>query len=170
MSVSESLFVVGSETRIAMRELSVADLASVLPIERSAHQIPWPEDILRDSLNKNECIGIEVDGVLSGFSVVMKILDECHLLNLCVAKSAQRQGLGKCLLQALVDRARETRCSFVYLEVRVSNLSAITLYHDAGFNEVGIRPNYYPCLGPGARQQREDALLMTLDLTLDAFA
>lgn len=157
MHVSE-----GSKT---IRALTVADLAWVLPIERSAHTSPWPEEVLRDSLSKNECVGIEVDGVLSGFSVTMKILDECHLLNLCVAKSAQRKGLGKRLLQALVDRARENRCVFVYLEVRVSNLPAITMYRDAGFNEVGIRPNYYPA----PRQQREDALLMTLDLGVDAF-
>lgn len=158
--------VVGSDARFGMRALSVADLELVLPIERSAHQSPWPEEVFRDSLLKNECVGIEVDGVLSGFSVVMKILDECHLLNLCVAKSSQRKGLGKRLLQAVIDRAQENRCAFVYLEVRVSNLAAITLYHDAGFNEVGIRPNYYP----GPRQQREDALLMTLDLGVDAFA
>ncbi len=154
-----------SEPRIETRSLSAADFASVLPIERGAHPSPWPDDVLRDSLSKNECVGIEVDGVLSGFSVVMKILDECHLLNLCVAKSAQRNGLGKRLLQAVVDRALENRCAFVYLEVRVSNLAAISLYRDAGFNEVGIRPNYYPA----PRQQREDALLMTLDLGVDAF-
>lgn len=154
------------DARIGLRSLNTSDLASVLPIERSAHLSPWPEEVFRDSLQKNECVGIEVDGVLSGFSVVMKILDECHLLNLCVAKSAQRQGLGKRLLQAVTDRALENRCAFIYLEVRVSNLAAISLYHNAGFNEVGIRPNYYPA----ARQQREDALLMTLDLSVNAFA
>lgn len=155
-----------SEASISLRALTLADLDRMLPIERSAHVSPWSDSVLRDSLQKNECVGIEVDGVLSGFSVVMKILDECHLLNLCVAKSAQRRGLGKRLLLSVLDRALENRCAFVYLEVRVSNLAAITLYRDAGFNEVGIRPNYYP----GPRQQRENALLMTLDLGVNAFA
>src|SRR3990167_1670722 len=157
--------VVSSDVSIGLRALTVADLDRMLPIERSAHVSPWSDSVLRESLQKNECVGIEVGGVLSGFSVVMKILDECHLLNLYVAKSAQRKGLGKQLLQAVIERAQENHCAFVYLEVRVSNLAAITLYRDAGFNEVGIRPNYYP----GPRQQREDALLMTLDLGVDAF-
>lgn len=148
-----------------IRELHEADADRMLQIERAAHVVPWSEAVLRESVQgNNECIGIELGSRLLGFAITMKVLDESHLLNLCVDKSLQRQGWGKLLLRAVVDRARKCGCAFVYLEVRVSNQAAITLYRDEGFNEVGIRPNYYP--GP---RQREDALLMTLDLSVDAY-
>jgi ribosomal-protein-alanine N-acetyltransferase len=81
------------------------------------------------------------------------------VLNVCVAPAAQGAGLGRRLIQRLVDLARWHRAERVYLEVRPSNPHAIALYHDLGFNEIGRRPNYYP-----DRAGREDALVMAMEL------
>ena len=50
----------------------------------------------------------------------------------------------------------------MYLEVRTSNKTAIDLYHNRGFNELGIRKGYYP-----ADKGREDALILALDLSFE---
>jgi ribosomal-protein-alanine N-acetyltransferase len=87
------------------------------------------------------------------------------LLNLCIDPEYAGQGFGRFLLKEMIRRALERKCMMFFLEVRVSNTHAINLYFSEGFNEVGIRPNYYP-----AGNGREDAMLMTLDLSVDLYA
>ena len=71
------------------------------------------------------------------------------------AKEAQGQGYGDMLLSFIMDKAREHGALNMFLEVRVSNKVAISLYEKKGFNEMAIRPRYYP-----AENGREDAMLM----------
>jgi ribosomal-protein-alanine N-acetyltransferase len=85
----------------------------------------------------------------------MPVLDEVHILNLTVAPSARRRGLGRALLNRALDRAREVGATSAYLEVRVSNAAAIDLYRSAGFEEIAQRRDYYP-----AANGREDALIL----------
>ena len=89
----------------------------------------------------------------------MMVLDEAHLLNLSVAKSYQKQGLGRFLLEHMLQIAKDHQAANMFLEVRQSNLSAIALYENIGFNEMAIRRAYYP-----AANGREDAVLMGLAL------
>jgi ribosomal-protein-alanine N-acetyltransferase len=84
-------------------------------------------------------------------------LDEAHLLNLSVAKSYQKQGLGRILLEYMVNTAKSNQMANMFLEVRPSNISAIALYENMGFNEMAVRCGYYP-----AANGREDAVLMGL--------
>jgi ribosomal-protein-alanine N-acetyltransferase len=63
------------------------------------------------------------------------------------------------LLTHMTDRAREFHALNMFLEVRVSNVAAITLYEDIGFVEMSVRRGYYP-----AAKGREDAVLMGLAL------
>jgi ribosomal-protein-alanine N-acetyltransferase len=90
---------------------------------------------------------------------MMMVLDEAHLLNLSIAKTYQKQGLGRTLLEHMVDIAKNNQMANMFLEVRQSNISAIALYEIMGFNEMAIRRNYYP-----ATNGREDAVLMGLAL------
>ena len=80
---------------------------------------------------------------------------ECHLLNLCVKPELQNQGYGMLILDYLLDLARMHNADTAFLEVRPSNEFAIKLYQRAGFDEVGVRRNYYPA-GFG----REDAIIL----------
>jgi len=86
--------------------------------------------------------------------------EETHLLNLTVAPARQRQGHGRALLRALADWARARGDATLWLEVRQSNAAGRALYAATGFAEVGLRRAYYPA----HRQQREDAVVMRLDL------
>lgn len=149
-------------TALSFRNLCSSDLASVLVIEKRAYPIPWTQKMLETSLAKDDCFGVELGGVLIGYALVSYVLDEAHLLNICIDPGYKRKGYGRKLLQFAISKAIEKNANVFFLEVRESNQSAIELYFSEGFNEVGLRPNYYP-----AEQGREDAVLMTLELSID---
>ncbi|MGM0517096.1 MAG: ribosomal protein S18-alanine N-acetyltransferase [Pseudomonadota bacterium] len=136
--------------------LAGEDLPEIVAIEEAAHPYPWSEAIFEDCLRA----GYRLDGAfdrgrLLGYSVVMAVLDEWHLLNLCVDPASQRRGVGRYLLDRLLGAARDDRVSSVILEVRAGNRAAIALYESAGFADIGHRKAYYP-----APDGREDARVM----------
>jgi ribosomal-protein-alanine acetyltransferase len=138
-------------------------LDEVMVVERLAYPIPWTRSMFETSLaSSDECWVLMIDGEIAGYAIVSYILDEAHLLNICIHPNYFRQGLGRKLLQYLIARALDKRKNVFFLEVRISNQSAIDLYFSEGFNEVGVRPNYYP-----AKSGKEDAVLMTLELSVD---
>ena len=81
------------------------------------------------------------------------------MLNLCVRPESQQQGIGRKLLRHLISIARRHDAEVLFLEVRLSNKYARSLYADEGFNELGIRRDYYPTAGG-----REDALILARTL------
>ena len=91
-----------------------------------------------------------------GFTSMWVMADEAHITNIAVRQSYQRQGIGELLLISIIDLAIELKASIVTLEVRVSNLTAQSLYQKYGFAQVGLRRNYYT-------DNREDALLMSTE-------
>ncbi len=142
------------------RAMCVQDLESVLRIERSAYEFPWAEAVMRDSLQAGyECAVYEQSGELTAYGVMSTGAQEAHILNLCVDPCYQRRGIGRLLLDYLIKRAGRLQVSSVFLEVRPSNHIARTLYDSYGFNEIGMRREYYP-----AHQGRENALVMGLEL------
>jgi ribosomal-protein-alanine N-acetyltransferase len=148
----------GHGTRI--RPLMATDLETVMAIEERAYGFPWTEGIFRDCLRVGYCCWCyEVDGDLYGYGVMSVAAGESHILNLTVNPDTQRQGIGTRLLKHFMQLARRHSADIVMLEVRPSNIPAIRLYEKLGFNEIGIRQNYYPAL-----DGREDALLLALSL------
>lgn len=145
---------------LQFRPMQVADLDAMMEIERVIYTHPWSRGNFRDSLDAGYSCWILEDGEeIIGYSVLMLAADEAHLLNLSIAGQRQGQGLGWTLLQHMLDVARGHGAANIFLEVRVSNRSAIGLYEKAGFNEMAVRRNYYP-----AHDGREDALLMGMAL------
>lgn len=143
-----------------MRPMREADLAAVAAIERRAYPFPWTPGIFQDCLRAGyECWVLAAGDELVGYGILSAAAGEAHVLNVCVAPERQGQGLGRRLLERLVDLARWHRVERVFLEVRPSNPAAIALYEQAGFNEIGRRPNYYPAHGG-----REDAIVMAMEL------
>ena len=142
------------------RPMRERDLAAVAIIEAEVYSHPWTQGNFRDSLTAGHaCWVVERGDALCAYGVLMMGVDEAHLLNLSVAQALQRQGFGRLLLAFLEARAREFRARIMFLEVRVSNAPARSLYAGAGYREVAVRRNYYP-----AANGREDAILMGKDL------
>ena len=94
-----------------------------------------------------------------GYAVLMVALDEAHLLNFAVASEWQSQGIGRAFLGHMIQVAKDAGAQIVYLEVRPSNNAARHLYRKMGFQQIAIRPEYYP-----AASGREDALFLGLTL------
>ena len=142
------------------RPMREQDLAAVMSIEQRAYEFHWSEGIFRDCLRVGYgCWVMELDGGIAGYGILSLVVGEAHLLNVCIAPEWQRQGYGRLLLEHFIQLAKERGASQMLLEVRPSNQAAIRLYHQRGFNEVGVRKAYYPG-GKG----REDALIMGLAL------
>jgi len=137
-----------------------SDVLAVVAIERSAYTHPWTEGIFRDCLRVGySCTVFEQCGVIDAYGIMSVVAGECHILNICVRPEIQGRGVGRKVLTHLLARARQSGTEAAFLEVRPSNVAAISLYTRMGFNEVGIRRRYYPTHGG-----REDAIIMALDL------
>lgn len=138
------------------RIMTAKDVREVIAIERQAYQYPWTEGIFRDCLRVGyQCRVLELAGEIQVYGIISIAASESHILNICVRPAQRRQGLGRRMLDYLMDEARRCSVETMLLEVRVSNTAAVHMYQQAGFNEIGCRPNYYP-----AKNGREDALLM----------
>jgi [ribosomal protein S18]-alanine N-acetyltransferase len=145
---------------IQIRPMEVDDLEAIMIIERDNFPYPWSQGNFTDSLSAGyHCLVMLEKSQLIGYAVMMMVLDEAHLLNISVHQSKQGHGMGYRLLQHIMALGRRLGGLNLFLEVRPSNHSALKLYERAGFNEMGIRPSYYP-----AKNGREDAVLMGMSL------
>lgn len=136
------------------------DLDAVAALEASLQVFPWSRSNFTDSLAVGHSLWVlRIGGDLVGFSVVMTVLDEAHLLNIGVCKRYQGQGYGARLLRHALENARLNHASKLFLEVRPSNERAVELYRHFGFRQIGLRKGYYP-----ATIGREDALIFDKEL------
>jgi ribosomal-protein-alanine N-acetyltransferase len=142
------------------RPMVESDIDAIMEIEPHIYSHPWSRGNFSDSLVSGYSAWVLLDGAeIIGYALMMMVLDEAHLLNLSIAKAYQKQGLGRLLLEHMIAIARRQNAANMFLEVRPSNISAIALYENIGFNEMAIRRGYYP-----AHNGREDAVLMGLAL------
>ncbi|MEW9897841.1 ribosomal protein S18-alanine N-acetyltransferase [Chitinivorax sp. PXF-14] len=143
------------------RRMSEDDLDRVMAIEQAIYPYPWTRGNFADSLRGEQSCWTAWNPAneMIGYCIIMPVVDEAHLLNISIAKSSQGKGLGRKLLDFAIDTSRAHGASIMLLEVRESNLVAQTLYHSLGFNNSGVRKNYYPVHGG-----REHAVLMELPL------
>lgn len=144
-----------------LRVMQASDLDAVLQVEQNAYTHPWTRAVFNDTLQAGyqaQMLLLEQD--VLGYFVAMQGVDEVHLLNITVAPQYQRQGWAVMIMQAMHTWARSVLAQWSWLEVRVSNARAIHLYQRFGYQQVGLRKNYYPA-GHG---RREDAIVMSLQL------
>ncbi|MBM2830513.1 MAG: putative acetyltransferase [Gammaproteobacteria bacterium] len=142
------------------RPMMDVDLEEILSIEQSAYIYPWSDIIFQDCLRVGYCSWVlEHDATIIAYGVMSVAAGECHLLNLCVRPDVHNRGYGSMMLEYLLNLARDHNADTAFLEVRPSNECARKLYHRAGFNEVGMRRDYYP-----AEFGREDAIILARSL------
>ncbi len=140
--------------------LTPSDLEQVYQIELASHAFPWTEKTLHSNQGERYLnLKLQVDGQIAAFAITQVVLDEATLFNIAVHPDYQRKGLGRELLQHLIDELLQRDVMTLWLEVRASNKGAIALYESFDFNEVTIRRGYYPGVNG-----REDAIVMALTL------
>jgi len=129
----------------------------VLKVERECFPAPWTEAMFRQEVEEKwlsrSFVALQKDDVI-GYVIAWFLRGEVHILNLAVAKSQQRRGIGRHMLAHVVDLAESEQCHMITLEVRVTNEPAKLLYLSMGFAPVGIRRRYY-------HDNNEDAIVMT---------
>jgi ribosomal-protein-alanine N-acetyltransferase len=136
------------------------DLDAMAALEASLQVFPWSRGNFADSLESGYSVWVlRLGGELIGFSVVMSVIDEAHLLNIGVSKRYQGQGYGARLLRHAMECARLGGAAKLFLEVRPSNERAVELYRHFGFCQIGTRKGYYPAV-----TGREDALIFDKEL------
>jgi [ribosomal protein S18]-alanine N-acetyltransferase len=147
------------------RVMQQKDLTEVIAIEKAANQFPWSLKNFEDSLRANHHAWVFLDhqSDIQGYVIVQKVVDELHLLNICVKPESQGKGFGRLMLNHIIYFAETNSSAVILLEVRSSNQRAQQLYLQSGFNEMSVRTAYYP-----AEQGREDAVLMAMDLSMQS--
>jgi ribosomal-protein-alanine N-acetyltransferase len=145
-----------------LRDMQARDLDAVMVIELAAYPFPWTRGNFSDSLNSHYDCKVLHDalGKMAGYFLLMTAVDECHILNITVRPDLQGLGVGRLLFKEIKALAFSNGCSSLLLEVRPSNSQALGVYKKMGFDQIGLRKNYYPA----GEHAREDALVMRLVL------
>ncbi len=139
-----------------IRDICLDDLDQIMILEKNCFSVPWSRDSFENEIEKNNLahyIVLEIDGVIVGYGGAWYIVDEGHITNVAIHNDYRKQGLGKKLVQEMIEKARKANINHMTLEVRKSNIPAITLYERMGFKIAGVRPKYYT-------DNKEDALIM----------
>jgi ribosomal-protein-alanine N-acetyltransferase len=141
----------------SIRRMTDKDLEEILAIEQASYRTPWSRRAFKSEVDTAHAFPL-VLGQTDPPSVVAYVcswltLDECHILNVAVHPSFRRMGLASQLIDHLLDVCRREGILRYFLEVRVSNEGAISLYRKYGFRVCGVRRRYYADTG-------EDALIM----------
>lgn len=134
-------------------------LDSAAQLERLCFSAPWSRTALEEELENPNAVYLAATegGRVVGYGGMRSAAGEYYIDNIAVSPEHRRQGIGRALVAALIERARQEHGSFITLEARASNLGAAALYRGLGFKEMGRRPGFYS-------HPVEDALIMTLQL------
>jgi len=152
------------EAPVDLRTMSHEDLSLVSDIERRSYEFPWSHGVFRDCLLAGyQCVVLDREGDVAGYSVLSIASGEAHILNICVDPDYRSMGYGELLLDEVLLRIRTTSVREIFLEVRPSNANALSLYKKKGFYKVAKRPAYYQ-----AHDGREDADVLVKKLTADS--
>jgi len=144
-----------------IRPAQAADVAAVCGIEGAVFSDPWSARDFRECAASGVPFLIaEQGGIVVGYAVAHQAADEGEILNLGVAPSHQRRGVGRVLVEGLMALLADRGAREVYLEVRESNAAARRLYQHVGFREVGRRPGYY-------RRPVEDAVILRTSISAE---
>ena len=176
MAMNESVPTEGV-SELSFLPMQSADLDAVLAIESVSHIHPWTKGNFEDSLAAGHwayCIRPQIEqsikgsfldpAVLWAYCILFPAVDELHLLNITVSPKLRKLGLATRMMGAIEGVAAQQNIPRILLEVRPSNTGALTLYQGLGYEQIGIRKNYYPADGQSGA--REDALVMAKSIKL----
>lgn len=146
--------------QLIFRLMEAKDIDQIMRIEKECFATPWSRESFENELTENRYalyIVLEEEDQVIGYCGSWLIIDEIHITNIAILPEHRGRKLGEALLTKVMEIARREGARRMTLEVRVSNHVALSLYRKLGFQEGGIRKNYYT-------DNYEDALVMWVNL------
>lgn len=130
-------------------------IPDILQVERECFSDPWSEKMFKEEIKGkfSHYYVAEEDGCAVGYMGMWSLSGEGHITNIAISTNYRKKGFAKALLSHFTNIAKEEKLEFMTLEVRASNIPAISLYKSFGFEQVGVRKKYY--------ENTEDAYLLT---------
>lgn len=131
--------------KVEILEMTLEDLAQIEDYLISDFDDFWSVDTLKSELMGQNKVYIvaKQDEEIIGFAGYMKNFLEIEIMNIVVKKNCRGKGIGKMLLQKMLENAKNDGAQEIFLEVNENNKVARQLYQNTGFSEVGKRKNYY---------------------------
>ena len=151
----DRLYKLGELYNFEVKNLLENHIDKIAELEKLCFSEPWSAEAILDSFRSGTVFLVaEKQGKVLGYVGIKPVLDEGYITNVAVFPEYRRMGVGSALMQNLDKLAADKNLSFISLEVRRSNLPAISLYESFGYKSEGIRKNFY-------REPLEDAIIMT---------
>lgn len=146
---------------IRLEMMTDAHVFQVAQLERICFSDPWSENSVASELKNPLSLWlVAMDGeTVAGYIGSQSVIGEADMMNVAVHPDYRRQGIARLLVTELVAALAKKGVSSLALEVRASNVPAISLYEQLGFIQVGRRPNYY-------RNPKEDAYILRKEWAL----
>lgn len=143
---------------IEITPMTLEDLNQIANTLTSDFDEFWNYNIIKDELNADNSnyLVAKLNQKIVGFAGIKILMDEADIMNIVVKKDSRNQGIGSLLLKELINLAKKLNLTSITLEVMEENYSAIHLYKNFGFEQIGIRKNYY---------KDKNGLLMTKKLS-----
>ncbi|WP_313893433.1 ribosomal protein S18-alanine N-acetyltransferase [Psychrobacillus sp.] len=145
---------------ITYRKMTLEDIDQILLIEEEAFTVPWTREAFEHEMTTNlysyYVIAETEQNEIIGYCGMWLVMDESHITNVAVAERMRGQKIGEGLMREAIRIVLEQKVVLMTLEVRVTNEVAKNLYYKLGFQDGGIRKNYYVDTG-------EDALVMWVE-------
>lgn len=144
--------------KLKIEIMSNEDLETIKDILQTEFDEFWNYEILKQELSSNNSkyiVAKTLDNIIVGFAGIKIILDTAEIMNIVTKKSFRNMGIGKQMLEYLINMCKNSNIKTLNLEVNSTNTIAITLYKKYNFKEVGLRKKYY--------NNTYDAILMSLN-------
>lgn len=146
-----------AEYQFHYRNMEEQDIPAVVDIEKQLFSRPWSKQAFLQALEQDTLYAVVLErDMVVGYCGMYCSFEEGEITNVAIAPEWQNQGIGHKMLEYLLEQAYQKGISYIVLEVRISNASAIHLYESMGFQNRGIRKNFY-------EMPKEDGMIMVLE-------
>lgn len=130
-----------------VRPATPEDAQGIYEVETESFSVPWRRETIDRELSNTEVtryyVLVRPDGRIEGYAGLWRVVDEGQVTNIALRKEVRRQGYGELLVRVMMEAAYEEGCTDIFLEVRFSNLPALSLYRKLGYEVLSIRKKYY---------------------------
>ena len=146
-----------TENEFYFRRMEEGDIPAVAKIEQELFSKPWSEQAFLQAMQQDTLFVVVVNrNTIVGYCGMYCSFEEGEITNVAVSHKRQNQGIGRRMLHYLLGQAAQKGITRIILEVRISNANAIHLYESLGFQNCGIRKDFY-------EMPREDGMVMVLE-------